>query len=61
MMGHASPPHLNECIPGPGDNQIVFRTKNGCFYHIFMFKVSGQESMKSLCICQKYSHGPSKT
>ena len=47
-MRQASPPYLNECIPGSSDNQIVFRTKNSGLHHVFMFKVSGHESMKPL-------------
>lgn len=39
---------LNECIPGPSDNQIVLRTKTGCLHGALVFKVGGHESMKPL-------------
>lgn len=60
MTGPRSPPHLNECIPGPHDNQVVLGTENSRLHCVLMFKVSGHELMKPLWVGQEYSHGPSK-
>lgn len=42
------PPYLNECIPGPSDNQVILSTKSSCLRYVLVFKVSGHESMKPL-------------